>query len=119
LCASSPSLFFLGWKKGGRKKKKKEEEFRKNKKKVRTKNERVTRTYREKKNNLFPLISCVCNLHKNCSRCSLRLSLSLFSAERGARDTSTFLSLNLHRAARVLRKTRVFIKEEREDDDAA
>ena len=53
---------------------------------------------------------------------------ALFSAEQRARDTSTHftLSLNLHRAARVLRKTRVFIKKylykkerEADDDDAA
>jgi len=107
LCASSPFLFFLlGWKK---------EEKRRKKSAQKTNRARV-RTYTEKKTNLFSLSSAACVIYTK----TVLAALSLFSAERGARDTSTFLSLNnLHRAARVLRKTRVFIKEEREDDDAA
>jgi len=98
-------FFFLG-----KEKKKKEE---KSPHKKRTEHAFV-RT--QKKKPIFSLSSAACVIYTK----TVLAALSLFSAERGARDTSTFLSLNnLHRAARVLRKTRVFIKEEREDDDAA
>jgi len=100
-------FFFLG----GRKKKKEEKSPHKNRTRVRV----FTSSYTEKKP-IFSLSSAACVIYTK----TVLAALSLFSAERGARDTSTFLSLNnLHRAARVLRKTRVFIKEEREDDDAA
>ena len=47
----------------------------------------------------------LCNLHKN-----LQSSLLCRAARERYLHTFLSLSLNLHRAARVLRKTRVFIK---------
>ena len=70
---------------------------------------------------IFLSQSGACNLHKN-----LQSSLLCRAARERYLHTFLSLSLNLHRAARVLRKTHVFIKKylykkerEADDDDAA